>query len=49
MERVAFITTINYPFGINAYARELVYESFKQDWNLQDAFVSLGHNQKSKL
>ncbi len=31
----------NDPFGINAYARELVYESFKQDWNLQDAFVSL--------
>jgi hypothetical protein len=29
------------PFGINAYARELVKEVFKQDWNLQDAFVSL--------
>jgi len=31
----------NDPFGINAYARELVKETFKEDWNLKEGMLSL--------
>ena len=29
------------PFGINSYARELVKETFKEDWNLKEGMLSL--------
>jgi nicotinamide mononucleotide adenylyltransferase len=31
----------NDPFGIKAYARELVKETFKKDWNLKEGMLSL--------
>ena len=31
----------NDPFGINAYARELVKETFKEDWNFKEGMLSL--------
>ena len=31
----------NDPFGIKAYARELVKETFKEDWNLKEGMLSL--------